>query len=74
MYINLITVKGNYHHVLFSSRIATHIGRSLVGKNKLFKYYLLAKVVKSLVCIAYIVLIVLYLHRVERNVSSLIYV
>lgn len=73
MYINLITVKGNYHRVLFRSRVTIWRLCSAVEEHKLFKYNLFGKMIKPHVCIvSYIGVFIIYmLHdSLKRNMFA----
>lgn len=75
MYINLITVKGNYHHVLFRSRVTIWRLCSAVEEHKLFKYYLFGKMIKPHVCIvSYIGVFIAFIYMLhdslKRNMSA----
>lgn len=71
MYINLITVKGNYHHVLFRSRVTIWRLCSAVEEHKLFKYYLFGKMIKPHVCIvSYIGVFIAFIFMLHDSLKK----
>lgn len=70
MYINLITVKGNYHDVLFRSRVTIWRLCSAVEEHKLFKYYLFGKMIKPHVCIvSYIGVFIAFIYMLHDSLK-----
>lgn len=75
MYINLITVKGNYQHVLFRSRVTIWRLCSAVEEHKLFKYYLFGKMIKPHVCIvSYIGVFIAFIYMLHEICLHSIYI